>query len=122
MKKATLVGLFLVVAACTGGGGGASSGIPALMSPSGATGDAAAKNNEGVDHLSQGHYDVAGPLFEQALSADPNFAEAHFNLGVTKDGQGDHGGATESFKKALELGKDNPKIAGNDLLKKHLGM
>jgi Flp pilus assembly protein TadD len=83
---------------------------------------AAQKNNEGVDHLSQGHYDVSEPLFREAIAADANFAEAHFNLAVTLDGKGDHGGATEAFKKAKELGGSNPKITENESLKKHLGM
>jgi len=120
------VALF-VVAACSGGGsgGGSSSGggIPALMSPptmSNAT--ASQKNNEGVDHLSQGHYDVAEPLFREAITAQDNFAEAHFNLAVTLDGKGDHVGATAEFTKAKEQGGSNPKIVENDLLKKHLGM
>jgi len=119
------VALF-AVAACSGGGAGGSSGgggIPALMSPSEmANATAAQKNNEGVDHLSQGHYDVAEPLFREAIAAQDNFAEAHFNLGVTLDGKGDHAGATAAFTKAREHGAANPKIGENALLKKHLGM
>ncbi len=69
-----------------------------------------------------GHYDVSEPLFQQALAAQPDFAEAHFNLGVTLDGKGMHAEATAAFKKALEFGKDNPKIAESPILKKHLSM
>ncbi len=123
MKKGMLLFVCFVLVACSGGGGGGGSQIPSLMSPSGMENhEAANKNNEGVDHLVQGHYDVSEPLFNQAIAAKPDFAEAHFNLGVTLDGKGMHAEATEAFKKALEFGKDNPKIAESDILKKHLSM
>ncbi len=94
-----------------------------LMSPDNvANKDASAKNNEGVDHLSQGHFDVSAGYFKEAIAMQPDFAEAHYNLGVALDGAGDHGGATEAFKKAKEFGAGNPKIADSAILKKHLGM
>lgn len=40
--------------------------------------DAAAKNNEGVDHLVQTHYDVSVKLFREAMEAgggNPKIAE-----------------------------------------------
>lgn len=126
MKSLSILFVLLAFTGCysSGGGGGASSAqIPAIMSPADVSNkDAAAKNNEGVDHLVQGHYDVAAPLFKEALGMKPDFAEAHFNLAIALDGKGDHAGATESFKKAKEFGGSNPKIAENENLKKHLGM
>jgi len=124
MKKYALLFVMFCLISCTGsGGGGATAQIPSLMSPSEMDNqEASNKNNEGVDHLVQGHYDVSKPLFEQAIAAKSSFAEAHFNLAVTLDGMGKHGEATESFKKAIEFGKDNPKISENALLKKHLAM
>lgn len=115
---------FLALIGCYGGsGGGAGGQIPAMASPANLSNpDAANKNNEGVDHLVQGHYDVAAPLFKEAIGMKPDFAEAHFNLGLALDGKGDHAGATEEFKKAKEFGGNNPKIAENAVLKKHLGM
>jgi Tfp pilus assembly protein PilF len=124
--KATILFLLasFVLGACSGGsGGGATNQIPSLKSPDGMSNQAAAdKNNDGTDHLVQGHYDVSKPLFEAAIATKNNFAEAHFNLAITLDGMGDHTGATASFQKAMEFGKDNPKIAGNEVLKKHIGM
>jgi len=124
-KRLVLFGGTVVImglAACSGGGG-SSSQIPSIMSPSDMSNQAAAaKNNEGVDHLVQGHFSVATPLFQEAVSASPNFAEAHFNLGVSLDGEGKHQEATEAFKKAKELGATNPKIAEAEILKKHLGI
>lgn len=115
---------FALLAACSYDRGGGSTGqIPAMMSPADMTNqEAAAKNNEGVDHLVQSHYDVSAKHFRDAIAAKPNFAEAHFNLGLALDGMGNHPDATESFKKAKEFGANNPKIAENAILKKHLGM
>ncbi len=125
MKSLSILFVLLSLTGCYGSGGGGSSSatIPAMASPADIPNkDAAAKNNEGVDHLVQGHYDVAAPLFKEAVGMKPDFAEAHFNLALALDGKGDHAGATEEFKKAKEFGGSNPKIAENAVLKKHLGM
>lgn len=117
--------LFTLTACYAGGGsgGGSSSQIPSIMSPADMSNkEAAAKNNEGVDHLVQGHWDVALKNFDEAIAAKGNFAEAHFNRGIALDGKGDHAGATESFKKAKEFGGNNPKIVENPVLKKHTEM
>lgn len=120
---ATVIAFFTLTACYSSGGGGSSSQIPALMSPAEISNkDAGAKNNEGVDHLVQGHWDVALKNFDEAIAAKPDFAEAHFNRGIALDGKGDHPGATESFKKAKEFGGNNPKIVENEVLKKHTGM
>jgi Flp pilus assembly protein TadD len=127
MKKVALtilicLDLFSLVG-CYSSGGGSHAEIPSIMAPVDMTNkDAAAKNNEGVDHLLQGHYETAAPFFENAIKLKDNFAEAHFNLAVALDGMGKHAEATDEFKKAKEFGGNNPKITENDLLKKHLGM
>ncbi len=113
----------MFISACTGSGTSNSRAqIPALMSPGSVTGDAASKNNEGVDHLVQGHYDVALDFFKEALAAKPNFAEAHFNMAVSLDGMGKHAEATNAFKKAKEFGGNNQKIVESTILKKHLNL
>ena len=97
--------------------------IPSIMSPKDMTNkNAAVKNNEGVDHLVQGHYKISEKHFREAITVKNNFAAAHFNLGVALDGMGKHPEATESFRKALEFGGNNPKIAESEILKKHLEM
>ena len=104
-------------------GGPSAPQIPSLMSPAGMTNtEAAAKNNEGVDHLVQGHYGISENFFRDAITAKPNFAEAQFNLAVALDGQGKHEDAKAAFQQALEFGANNPKIADQEVLKKHLGM
>lgn len=42
--------------------------------------------------------------------------------GPAWDKAGDHKGATEHFKTAYELGKDNPEIQNSSILRAHLKM
>jgi Flp pilus assembly protein TadD len=130
MKNRLFLGIlatcFLI--SCYGGpGGGGAAKSPAvnmaLNSPSDFPNkDAASQNDQGVDHLQQGHWDVSADHFQKAIAASPNLAEAHFNLGLALDEMGKHPEATEEFKKAKELAPNNPKIAENEIVKKHLGM
>ena len=92
----------------------------ALMAPAEAAG--AAENNEGVGHYKEGHWDVSEKHFNKAIEAGPDLAEAHYNLALTLDKLGNHGDATNQFRKALELAPDNPKIKDSQILKDHLGM
>jgi Flp pilus assembly protein TadD len=79
-------------------------------------------NNEGIEHYNQGHWDVAKKHFMGAAEADPNSAEAHYNLALVLDKSGDHKDATQHFQKAYDLGKGNPDIANSAILKAHLKM
>jgi Flp pilus assembly protein TadD len=91
---------------------------PALKAASGSKAEAQIK--EGIDHYDQGHFDVALKHFTAAEKADPQSAEAHYNVALALDKTGDHKGATEHFKKAQELGKNNPEIQNSAILKGHL--
>jgi len=77
---------------------------------------------EGIVHYDKGHWDVAKKHFSEAAMADPQSAEAHYDVALVLDKMGDHAGATEHFKKAYELGKSNAEIQSSDILKKHLKM
>lgn len=79
--------------------------------------EAAAKDNEGADHLVQKHYGVASRHLNEAIAAKGDFAEAHFNLAIAYDGMGKHSEATEAFKKAKKFGGNNPEIVENEILK-----
>lgn len=92
----------------------------ALLSPAGSPG--LADNDEGVKHYQQGHWDVATEWFQKAVKADPNLAEAHYNLALALDKMGKHDEASAAFKKALALAPANPAIADSPILKKHVGM
>ena len=93
---------------------------PALKAAAGSK--AEGHMNEGIDHYNQGHWDVAQKHFSEAAKDDPKSAEAHYNLALALDKAGDHKGATEHFKTAFDLGKDNPEIQNSGILKAHLKM
>ncbi len=82
--------------------------------------EAASKNDEGISHFVQSHWDTAAGFFKEAVEADPNLAEAHFNLALSLHKAGKHGDASKHFKKAKELASGNSKIADNKILKDHV--
>lgn len=90
----------------------------ALPAPDASPGKA--ENEKGIEHFKEGHWDVAEKHFKGAIEADPNLAEAHYNLALALDKLGNHGDATNHFRKALELAGDNPKIKDSQILKDHL--
>ena len=79
-------------------------------------------NTDGIEHYGQGHWDVAMKHFMEAAKADPKSAEVHYNLALVLDKAGDHKAATEHFKTAYDLGKENPEIQNSGILKAHLKM
>jgi len=76
----------------------------------------------GIEHYDKGHLDVAKTHFVEAEKADPDSAEAHYDLALVLDKTGDHAGATEHFKRARTLGKNNQEIQHSEILMKHLKM
>ena len=76
----------------------------------------------GIEHYGMGHWDVAKNHFVEAEKADPQSAEAHYNLALVLDKAGDHGGAAEHFKRAYALGQSNAEIQHSEILLKHLKM
>ena len=115
-------GLLVLGVACDYGksGGWTATADSALMSPASSAGRM--DNDEGVGHYKQGHWDVSEGHFRKALKADPNLAEAHYNLGLALDKMGKHEEATTEFKKAAELAPTNPAIKDSAILKKHIAM
>lgn len=49
------------------------------------------------------NYDTAKIMFQEAISINPRFVEAVYNLGRTMEAMGDYNGAREQYKKSLEL-------------------
>ena len=82
--------------------------------------DAAMKNDEGVSHLIQEHWETSNKHFREAIQADPNIAVAHFNLALSLDELGQHAEATDHFMRAQELAPEDTRITENEVLQKHL--
>ena len=95
-------------------------GPPALMTA--ADSKAHAANSEGIEHYNQEHWDVALGHFKKAVEADPASAEAHYNLALALDKTDQHKAAAMEFKKAQDLGKDNPDIQNSKILLGHVKM
>lgn len=95
-------------------------GPPALMTA--ADSKAHAANSEGIEHYNQEHWDVALGHFKKAVEADPGAAEAHYNLALALDKSDQHKTAAMEFKKAQDLGKDNPDIQNSKILLGHVKM
>ncbi|MBI3815121.1 MAG: tetratricopeptide repeat protein [Nitrospinae bacterium] len=93
----------------------------ALVCPKDVKPDACHHNVDGISHFKEGHWDVAAKHFSEAVKADPNFAEAHYNLALSLDKQGKHAEATEHFKMALKHGAKNEMIQKSEILKHHVG-
>ncbi len=81
-----------------------------------------AANSEGIEHYNQEHWDVALGHFKKAVEADPESAEAHYNLALALDKTDQHKEAAMEFKKAQDLGKDNPDIQNSKILLGHVKM
>ena len=83
------------VAAMGSGSGGGSAQSKALQQEVGSS--AFKVYNQGVDLMQAKNFTAAQIKFEQAIRDNPNFAEAHNNLGFTLRQQG-----PQNFSKALE--------------------
>jgi len=120
LGKAVMAALIgIVLAAHVSWAEMAKGGVPLKTAPGS---KAEMHNSEGIEHFGQGHWDVAKKHFTEAAKEDPKSAEAHYNLALALDKSGDHKAATEHFKTALDLGKDNPDIQNSGILKAHLKM
>jgi tetratricopeptide (TPR) repeat protein len=66
---------------------------------------------QGAQAARSGDRNAARTAFQQALSADPNAYEAHFNLGVLADRSGQANQAIDHYRKALRIQPDFERAA-----------
>lgn len=74
-----------------------------LIGAKGAGGDANSLYNQGVILWNQGKAVEAQPLFEQAITADPKMADAHYQLGMVLLNQGKMADCVKPFTEYLKL-------------------
>ncbi len=106
MKRYLSVCVFCIVGtvAAMGSGSGGSSGSSNPLQQE--VGSSAFKvYNQGVDLMHAKNFAAAQTKFEQAIRDNPNFAEAHNNLGFTLRQQGpqNYSKALEHYSKAIQL-------------------
>jgi tetratricopeptide (TPR) repeat protein len=70
-------------------------------------------NISGAFYKSKGLHEVAIKKFEQAISLKSNYAEAHYNLGVTLGEIGKVSEAIVCYKNALNINKEYPDVHNN---------
>ena len=115
MRRLILAGFLLssaLLAAC------ATASLP-LAAPAGTEAGAAQHNAAGIEHYNAGHWEVAKEHFEAAIKADPQSAEAHYNVGLALDKLGAHADATAHLKKAAELAPGNTAITTSEAYRSH---
>jgi tetratricopeptide (TPR) repeat protein len=82
-----------------------------LGAAGGAAGGADALFNQGVVLWNGGKVADAKKAFEGAIQANPNHAEAHYQLGMALVNEGNLPGATTEFETYLKLAPDGPNSA-----------
>lgn len=75
--------------------------------------DAKALNALAMYHYKRGRYDLCRYLLKKAIAGNPKMAELHSNLGVVQLAQGEKRDAIKSFRKALEINRDEAVAAAN---------
>ena len=70
-------------------------------------------NVSGSFYKSNNQLDVAVTKFKKALNLDPNYAEVHYNLGVTLRELGQIDEAIKSYKNALSIKNEYPNAHYN---------
>jgi TolA-binding protein len=95
------------------GGGGGSTGATAVNNPlqQGVGASTFKAYNRGVDLMHSRKFAEAQAMFEQAIRDNPNFAEAHNNLGFTlrEQGRQNYAKALQHYNRAIQLKPKMPE-------------
>ena len=103
MKSCFTLFTIYIIATGTAFGAGSKTGGAALKSEQGA--QPVQFYNQGIQLMHAKKFAEAQVKFEQALAENPNFAEAHNNLGFSlrKQGSQNYSKALEHYNKAIQL-------------------
>src|SRR5579883_2636476 len=83
MMRTNLLIIMVLVGAFIGSGCQSTLKRMALPAPAGTNAAAARHNDEGIHAYQQSQWESARQHFEAAIAVSPEFAEAHYNLGMT---------------------------------------
>jgi predicted TPR repeat methyltransferase len=73
-------------------------------------------NIRGTRYANLGQLDTAISYYEKALSIKPDYAEAHYNLGFTRQRLGQLDAAVRSYKKVVAINPDYAEAHNNKIL------
>ena len=90
-----------------------------LNAPFGAKPAAVAALNEGNKLFAEGRWGAAKTSYEQAIQAQPDLAEAHYNLGLVYERLGDRQQARHYYIEAANLAPGHKTIWDSPPLKRH---
>jgi len=90
-----------------------------LNAPFGAKPTAVSALKEGNQRFAEGRWGVAKTLYEEAIQAQPDLAEAHYNLGLVYERLGDRQQARHYYIEAANLAPGHKTIWNSPPLKRH---
>ena len=90
-----------------------------LNAPFGSKPDVIEAINEGNQRFAMGRWNSAKTYYEQALQAQPDLAEAHYNLGLVYERLGDRQQARHYYIEAANLAPGHKTIWDSPPLKRH---
>lgn len=90
-----------------------------LDPPSNATSQVQALLTEGNRLFREGRWEAARQQFQEAVHAQPDLAEAHYNLGLAMNRMGDRAGAKPHFIKAANLAPGHKVIWNSPPLRRY---
>lgn len=90
-----------------------------LNAPAGANPTAVAALDEGNQRFAEGRWGAAKTLYEQAIQAQSDLAEAHYNLGLVYERLGDRQQARHYYIEAANLAPGHKTIWDSPPLKRH---
>ena len=93
-------------------------GIP-LCAPSGASPQVRAAINKGNEMFAVGRWEAAKQEYESAVAAQPDSAEAHYNLGLVHYRLGERDPMRDHFMQAANLAPGHKKIWDSPALRRY---
>lgn len=76
--------------------------------------EAQALFTQGIEHFKLDEDEAAAQAFEQAIKLEPDYGEAHFNLGLTYGSLGKKTEATEEYKAAVKIYENRLRLEPKD--------